>query len=505
MREYSIKKNTLIIFLFIISVMLSGFYYFDKIGKNNLKNYKSFIDINKKANKLLFLLDDCEKNINRYFNTKNTEHLDNYLLLSEEINKYLNELDEFGNSEKEVLVYLQKSDNTRHYQEVLYYLRMVKNMNNYQMQMVEDIREDMKSNLNPVRKKAYLNNYFIEMNSNTKLFIQAYFNFTGIIFDSYYEESEKLGKDISFLVTILTIIGFILTTLYLLGFIKIINQFEKTSRDLSLRIWNTEDISLSRYYELNQVSKTINNMKHAIIDYIEELESKSKLEIQLNNEKLIRMEQEKLLHETKLLSLQMKMNPHFLFNTLNLIGSTAISCNAELATELIEAISEILRYNLEYDEKNVSLQVEIAMIEKYIFIQKTRWQDRINFSIINEIPEENIKIPPMLIQPLIENSIIHGLKNIIDKGIITVSFRKELSDIVVSVFDNGSGIEKEKLEKIFKEDNYESEKKRSSIGLKNIRKRMEMLYNRKDLLKINSLEEGTLISLSFPIERTFND
>ncbi len=505
MKENSIKRNTLTVFLFISSLMILGFYYFHMASKDSLKNYKNFIGINKKSNRLLFLIDDCEKNINKYFKGHNITNYEKYIESSHEIDNVLDELENFSNNEKEVLTYLNKSDNTKHYQEILYYSRMIRNMNKYQRTMVEEINEENTGNLDTSIQIRYLNNYFNEMNSNTKIFIQAYFNFTGIIFDSYYEKNEKMGTDISIVISIVSFIGFVFIARYLRNFMKVLKQFERISKDLSLRNWDTEDLKIGKYRELNRVSEVINNMKHDIVNYIKEIENKNKLEQQLNSEKLIRIEKEKLLNETKLLSLQMKMNPHFLFNTLNLIGSTAITCDAELATDLIEAISEILRYNLEYDERKVDLDTEVDMLKKYIFIQNTRWQDRIDFKILNNVEEQNIKIPPMLIQPLIENSIIHGMDGILTKGLIEILFYEEKNYIVVSVSDNGCGIEKEKLKNLFEEEKKIDNKKRTSIGLKNIKKRMEMLYNRIDLFEVESNEKGTKISLYFPREGEKND
>jgi len=502
MREYSVKKMTITIFVFTIGTMFLGFYFFRTIGKNNLENYKRFVEINKKANKLTFLIDDCDLLINRYFNTNNALSYIQYVEKVNEINSKLKDLYEFSNKEKEVIEYLQKSENTGHYQEVLYYLRMVKNMNDYQLELVKQINNNYNKKVDLNNQLEYLRRYFNKMDANAKLLTQAYFDFTGIIFDGYYEDNEKLGNDVSSIVFFLSSIGLILIIAYLYGFSKVINEFEKMSQALSNHKWDVKDIKKGRYREFNEISEVFNHMKKAIINYIDEIQKNSKIEIQLKNEKIIRVEKEKLLNETKLLAFQEKMNPHFLFNTLNLIGSSAIHSDIELATELIEAISEILRYNLEFDQKRVELQREIYILEKYIFIQNSRWQNRIEFSILNEIEDNTCKIPPMLIQPLIENAIIHGMKNIVDNGIINVNFFKNDGDVVVTVYDNGIGIDLKKI-KCIEDDNLESinNEKRNSIGLKNIKKRMEMIYNKNNLLKIEKLEKGTLITLTFPKER----
>lgn len=83
---------------------------------------------------------------------------------------------------------------------------MIRNMNKYQRTMVEEINEENTGNLDTSIQIRYLNNYFNEMNSNTKIFIQAYFNFTGIIFDSYYEKNEKMGTDISIVISIVSLL-----------------------------------------------------------------------------------------------------------------------------------------------------------------------------------------------------------------------------------------------------------------------------------------------------------
>ena len=124
----------------------------------------------------------------------------------------------------------------------------------------------------------------------------------------------------------------------------------------------TDDVKIIlREYRL-ALKKNKNERKDAFRDNIKE-----------NIEKENAMKERELIMEGHLKDAQLKylqaqINPHFLFNTLNLIGSTAITCDAELATDLIEAISEILRYNLEYDERKVDLETEVDMLKKYIFI-----------------------------------------------------------------------------------------------------------------------------------------
>lgn len=146
-------------------------------------------------------------------------------------------------------------------------------------------------------------------------------------------------------------------------------------------------------------------------------------------------------------ALRAQLNPHFLFNTLNMI-SIEIEDDPKLAITIVDELSDLLRGTLSASERNsITLGEEIALLERYLGIQKMRFQDR--FNCVLNIPSELLQtpVPPMLLQPLVENSLLHGFKAIQAGGQITVSAAENKHQLILKVQDNGTGCNPETLEK----------------------------------------------------------
>lgn len=174
------------------------------------------------------------------------------------------------------------------------------------------------------------------------------------------------------------------------------------------------------------------------------------------------------------------MDPHFLFNTLNTISRMAMFKDADQTVKLIGATSKILRYNLDSIDKMVNLEQEIRMTKAYVIIEGTRFQDQMSFNFdINE-NLDSVKVPSMLIQPMVENAIIHGLREKDKGGIINISVKKHDNLVAISIKDNGVGMDNRKMDILL------SEVKNESIGLGvfNVKKRLELYYDRNKWLPI---------------------
>ena len=190
-----------------------------------------------------------------------------------------------------------------------------------------------------------------------------------------------------------------------------------------------------------------------------------------------------LLKYSELKALQSQINPHFLFNVLNTMTSL-IRTNPEKAREVTIDLSNYLRYNLDNNVKSVELIKELNQINTYIKIEKVRFGDKLN--IIYDVDESlyNFQIPSLIIQPLVENSIKHGILKKRDNGCVKIIIKKIGKDIEVIIEDDGIGIEQtiiDNLDKQIKE----------NIGLKNVHQRLKLLYG--EGLNIKKLEQGTRI------------
>ena len=190
-----------------------------------------------------------------------------------------------------------------------------------------------------------------------------------------------------------------------------------------------------------------------------------------------------LLKYSELKALQSQINPHFLFNVLNTMTSL-IRTNPEKAREVTIDLSNYLRYNLDNNVKSVELIKELNQVDTYIKIEKVRFGDKLN--IIYDVDESlyNFQIPSLIIQPLVENSIKHGILKKRDNGCVKIIVNKLDKDIEVIIEDDGVGIEQtiiDNLDKQIKE----------NIGLKNVHQRLKLLYG--EGLNIKKLKQGTRI------------
>ncbi|PLS08631.1 sensor histidine kinase [Neobacillus cucumis] len=186
-------------------------------------------------------------------------------------------------------------------------------------------------------------------------------------------------------------------------------------------------------------------------------------------------------NKAELKALQTKINPHFLFNALNAIASTTRR-NPDKARELIINLSGYMRYNLEVSDELIDIHKELNQVHDYVEIEKARFGSRL--TIVYDIDEVDLKIPSLLIQPLVENAIIHGILKRKGPGIVSISIKDLGKKIRVSVKDTGAGISEEVIDQL-KHDTVPANK----IGLYNVHQRVKLIFGHG--LVIRRLSPGT--------------
>ncbi|QNO14014.1 PocR ligand-binding domain-containing protein [Alkalicella caledoniensis] len=230
-----------------------------------------------------------------------------------------------------------------------------------------------------------------------------------------------------------------------------------------------------------------------------ELNQKS---IKLVEEERVRIELERTLKESELKALQSQVNPHFLFNVLNTIGRQALIEKASKTQEIVYTLAEILRYTLKNINQMVELREEISHIERYLTIQAIRFGDRIQYKL--DIPKsiESIRIPSMILQSLVENSINHGLEPKESNGYITIKGYITDYGIEIEIADNGVGIHEHNLEMILDENKeIGSLTKSTGIGINNVNKRLSYHYGPEYKIEISSkIGVGTKVKVKIPKE-----
>lgn len=221
-----------------------------------------------------------------------------------------------------------------------------------------------------------------------------------------------------------------------------------------------------------------------------------------------RLENHQQKMEFQMLSSQ--INPHFLYNTLETIRMKALSNQDRDVATAVKLLGKYMRHNLESTGISISLRTELEYIEIYLNIQKLRFGDKINFAISIEpgFSTSNYYILSLLIQPIVENSIIHGLEEVESNGMIhiNISTDQDNDTVIIAVSDNGIGLTKEELDKLLTRIHSREKRSTSSIGLFNIYQRIQLCYGNAYGLTITSTpNEGTTVSIILPLHYKWED
>ena len=241
--------------------------------------------------------------------------------------------------------------------------------------------------------------------------------------------------------------------------------------------------------EIGVVSKAFNQMLESIRLYIERLRENMESEREHKEKELL---MESHLKDAQLKYLQAQINPHFLFNTLNAGAQLAMMEGADKTYSYVQKVADFFRYNIKKDQDEVSLAEEIALVDTYIYILNVRFAGDIHFE--KDIDESllNVKIPGMTLQPIVENSVNYGIRNIDWEGKITLRVYRQDNTVCISIKDNGVGIPEEKLEKILSGKFHTDEGLADSngVGLDNVINRLKLYLGEDDVIDIISEGEN---------------
>lgn len=217
-------------------------------------------------------------------------------------------------------------------------------------------------------------------------------------------------------------------------------------------------------------------------------DEKVRLEQRVTEEHIAALNAQSLLKESELMILQAEINPHFLFNSMNLLRQMAYLEHAPTTGEIVEVLSDMLRYSLSCMHRTSTLAEELENVRNYFYIQNKRFDDAVRFSI--EVADErlsNMQLPSMTVQPLVENAYkycrtLQGMR-----GEISVRAFSRAGRLVIEVRDNGSGMTQERLQKVREMLNRPEDRETSShIGLVNVYARLRILFENDVHISIDS-------------------
>lgn len=208
---------------------------------------------------------------------------------------------------------------------------------------------------------------------------------------------------------------------------------------------------------------------------------------------------EKIMRYTELRLLQEQINPHFLYNTLDTIVWLVESNDNEKAIEVVMALSQLFRLVLSKGQEIIPIKNEKEHIETYLSIQQVRYNDILDFSIDIDKDIYNYEIQKLTLQPLVENSLYHGIKYKRAKGKIEVTGRKEEDNIILSIKDDGVGMDEDTLNRLRTEIKRKCKETDAGFGLANVNERIRMHFGEEYGMTIDSkLNKGTVVTVIIP-------
>ncbi len=341
------------------------------------------------------------------------------------------------------------------------------------------------------------------------------YDYAGRYADTTLKEGNDRYNEILPVVFILPAVTIIISILMFFAILEISRAMNKSvtepvlkladaSRKIAANDFYIDDVRADNRDELGELITAFNKMKYATGEYIDALEEKREALDRLHAKELETLEAEKQLDAMNLELLKNQINPHFLFNTLNVIGGMANLESAPTTEKMAVALSSIFRYNLKTQEKEVLLSRELKVSDDYMYLQKMRFGERVKYEVNCEVDADGVMVPTFTLQPLLENAIIHGISPKISGGEVKVNIKRDGDLLVIEVWDTGKGISPEDL-KDLRDSLYGKRNLGIGIGLGNIYRRLKSMYPGSDMKVDSVLGVGSKITILVPYKESSTD
>ena len=317
--------------------------------------------------------------------------------------------------------------------------------------------------------------------------------------NDYYQNRVYLLKQMPYILTLISVAAlgvlFLLLRAMMGRIIRVVLALAAVSAGIEKNDFSVPDVEWQGSDEIGQLVSAFNKMKHATQDYVYTLEEKRVIEERLHEQELEKANLEQRFSLAQLQLIKSQLNPHFLFNTLNMITRMSQMEEAPVTEEMLVAMSNLLRYSLRTTAAFTPLNQELKVVEDYMYIQKKRFGERVQWETRCSIETDLIEIPVFLIQPLVENAIVHGISSKENGGSICIDIGLKDDLLQITVEDNGIGMSEERLAEI--REAIQSRGKGLGIGLGNIHRRLAAYYECGEVIVDSRLNEGTTVRMIF--------
>ena len=445
------------------------------VGINNMSHEVDMVyQDNRQLNELSVALDKVQDSMTAYLNSKTSDSLEEYYRNDQKFDSMIQDLNgsitdrSFDRMERNIKSmgegYL---DTVRQTIEA----KRGRNVEKYR------VRYELAS-----QQYNYISNYISALNtvrfkSNSENYNEMAFKF-------------RRFEQISLLVVFAVVAGSILIIVSLVKRImQPLGELASTAEYVADGNLDAGFVEIGYKDEVGVVTDAFNKMIISIREYIEKLRESMEAERTLKEKELT---MEAHLKDAQLKYLQAQINPHFLFNTLNAGAQLAMMEGADKTYEYVQTVAEFFRYNVKKQDTPVTIGDEVLLVDNYIRILNVRFSGDIKYK--KEVDESllGMLMPGMILQPIVENCVNHGIREMQDKGVISLRVFRQDMDVCISIKDNGKGMDSETIEKIMNGTFVTDKKKGDSngIGMDNVIARVRIFTDDEECVKIVSEGEG---------------
>ncbi len=456
------------IIIFIVNVFLI-------LGINSMAlDMEMVYQDNRQLNELANSLTEVQDNMTSYLSSKTTDSLESYYKSAQTLQNLAEELDGPVTDQS--------------------FSRMKRNIKNMAINYLDGVSQTVEA-----KRGRNVEKYRTHYEDATELYeyITAYIarlnNEQFVSNSDRYTELAKAFRTFestSIIVLTLVMIGNIVSIIIIVGMmINPLKELASSANEVAAGNFDTKLPGTPYHDEIGIVTKAFNKMVVSIKQYIERLKESMEKERLLQEKELMMTAH---LKEAQLKYLQAQINPHFLFNTLNAGAQLAMMEGADKTYEYVQTVADFFRYNVKNNKNDVTVREEVDLVDNYIQILNVRFSGDIGYEKQIDKRLLDIRMPSMILQPVVENAVNHGIREMGDKGKISLKVYRDDRDVCISVRDNGKGIAQQEIDRIL-EGRYEPSKQQydnNGIGLDNVISRLRLYADRQDVVEIHSEGEG---------------
>lgn len=435
---------------------------------------------------LLDALGDVQTNMAGYLDTKSSDSLDAYYRANQSYRDYLEQLNNDVSSNSMLLA--------------------EKNIHNLSLNYLDIVEKTI--NAKRGRDVEQYSNYYEEACKQYRVVETFIYSLNNERFKSNNKSYQVLLTSLKYLESvniILLIMASILDVLLMYVFtgsiIKPLRDLSNAAELVSGGDFEVEVVPYNSGDEIGILTSTFAQMLASIRHYVAQIKDNVQKESAMKERELMMEGQMK---DAQLRLLQAQINPHFLFNTLNAGAQLAMMEGADRTSEFINKMAGFFRYNISKLNEDATIGEELALVDNYIYILNVRFSGEIHYQKNIDESLLDLRVPSMILQPIVENAVNYGVRDIDREKIIEVSCSQNENYIELSVWDNGKGMDPERITEILSGDYVPDKTTANSngIGLGNVIGRLELYFGEGHLLDIHSdgFDMGTEVSIRIPVE-----